>query len=174
MTASQPGAHTARGIATAPLPMDQIAGWTGLEVLERMLDGRLPLPPFGATMDITPVAVSAGQIVFSGRPSAAFLNPMGTVHGGWIATILDSAMGCAVQSTLKPGQSYTTTSMNLNYVRTVKPGDVELRCEATSLFSGRRTATAEGRLFDAAGRLIAHAIETCLIMEGGAVEGSKS
>lgn len=149
----------------APLPMREIAGLTGLEILEQMLDGRLPLPPFGATMDIAPVSVAEGQIVFSGRPSAAFLNPMGTVHGGWIATILDSAMGCAVQSTLKPGQAYTTTSMNLNYVRTLMPGDIELRCEATALFSGRRTATAEGRLLDATGRLIAHGTKTCLVME---------
>ncbi|WAP68943.1 PaaI family thioesterase [Jiella pelagia] len=130
-----------------------------------MLDGRLPLPPFGAKMDITPTTVAEGRMVFTGRPNAAFLNPMGTVHGGWIAAILDSAMGCAVHSTLKAGQSYTTTSLTVNYVRALLPGDVEVRCEASALHTGRRTATSEGRLVDTSGRLIAHGVETCLIID---------
>lgn len=149
----------------APLPRDALIGLTGLEVLQRMLDGRLPLPPFGATMDITPNTVAEGRMVFTGRPNAGFLNPMGTVHGGWIAAILDSAMGCAVHSTLKAGQVYTTTSLTVNYVRALLPGDAEVRCEASALHTGRRTATSEGRLVDASGRLIAHGVETCLIID---------
>ncbi|WAJ28864.1 PaaI family thioesterase [Antarcticirhabdus aurantiaca] len=156
----------------APLPRDELVGLSGLEVLRRMLDGRLPLPPFGATLDIVPVEVSEGRMVFAGRPAAAFQNPMGTVHGGWIAAILDSAMGCAVHSTLKAGQSYTTTSLTLNYVRSLLPGGVEVRCEASALFSGKRTATAEGRLLDADGRLIAHGTQTCLILDAPPPSGA--
>lgn len=165
MTDQQLDAGNDRSKEPAPLPRGEIAGLSGLEVLERMLDGRLPLPPFGATMDITPVSVSAGRIVFAGRPKVAFLNPLGTVHGGWIATILDTAMACAVHSTLKAGQSYTTTSLSINYVRALLPGEVDVRCEASALFSGRRMATGEGRLYDAEGRLIAHGTETCLVLD---------
>ncbi len=103
--------------------------------------------------------------MFVGRPTAAFLNPLGTVHGGWIATLLDAAMGCAVHSTLRPGQLYTTTSMTVNYVRAL-PGDGEaVRCGASAVHVGGRLATSEGKLWDARGRLVAHGSESCLVFD---------
>ena len=154
----------------SPLPRDRLAGLTGLQILEAMLDGRLPLPPFGVTTNIRPEEVSEGRIVFSGIPSAGFLNPLGTVHGGWVATILDSAMACAIHSLLKPGQIYTTTSFTLNFVRPLMPQSERVRCEGVAVHVGGRFATSEGRLFDAKGKLIAHGTETCLIMSAAGKE----
>lgn len=157
-------------MSPAPLPRDGLAGLSGLQILEAMLDGRLPLPPFGVTTDIRPEEVSEGRIVFSGVADQSFLNPLGTVHGGWVATILDSAMACAVHSLLKPGQIYTTTSFTLNFVRPLLPQAERVRCEGVAVHVGSRFATSEGRLFDAKGKLIAHGSETCLIMSAGGKE----
>lgn len=154
----------------APLPRDRLAGLSGLQILEAMLEGRLPLPPFGVTTDIRPEEVSEGRIVFSGLPGSGFLNPLGTIHGGWAATILDSAMACAVHSLLKPGQIYTTTSFTLNFVRPLLPQAERVRCEGVAVHVGSRFATSEGRLLDANGKLIAHGSETCLIMSAGGKE----
>lgn len=148
-----------------PLPRERLAGLAGHEVLAMMLAGELPVPPFAPTTRIDLVEVAPGRIVFTGTPDRAFLNPMGTVHGGWIATILDSAMGCAVHSSLKPGQLYTTTSMTVNYVRPLLAESGEVRCEATTTHHGARLATSEGKLFDQKGRLIAHGSETCMILD---------
>ena len=148
-----------------PLPPDQIIGISGREILDRLLGGALPIPPFGQTMKISLVEVDEGRVVFCGEPVEAFTNPLGTVHGGWISTILDSAMGCAVHSTLKPGQIYTTTSMTIQFVRALPPSRKPVRCEGWAVHSGTRLSTAEGKLFDAKGRLIAHGSETCLIMD---------
>ena len=155
----------AAGLAPAPLPRERLAGLTGRRVLEMMLAGELPPPPIAEAMSLEVAEVGEGRIVFLGRPTAAFLNPLGTVHGGWIATILDSAMGCAVHTTLPPGRLYTTTSMTVNYVRPL-PGDGErVRCEASVAHVGGRLATSEGRLWDAQGRLVAHGSETCMVFD---------
>ncbi len=154
-------------VKSQPLPRGEIAGLSGRETLEKVMSGELPRPPFAGTTRVVLSEVEEGRIVFTGMPDFAFLNPMGTVHGGWIATILDSAMGCAVHSTLKPGQLYTTTSMTVNYVRPLMADSGEVRCEAKVVHSGGRLATSEGRLVDQKGRLIAHGSETCMILEGG-------
>jgi uncharacterized protein (TIGR00369 family) len=156
-----------RKLVAQPLPRESIAGLTGKETLARVMRGELPAPPFAPTTLIDLAEVDEGRVVFTGRPDFAFLNPMGTVHGGWIATILDSAMGCAVHSTLKPGQLYTTTSMTINYVRALAADAGEVRCEAVAVHSGSRMATSEGRLVDSKGRLIAHGSETCMILDAG-------
>jgi len=148
-----------------PLPRERLAGLSGHEVLAKMLAGELPKPPFAPTTRIELVEVAPGRIVFTGTPDFAFLNPMGTIHGGWIATILDSAMGCAVHSSLKPGQLYTTTSMTINYVRALAGDAGEVRCEAVTTHAGGRLATSEGRLWDARGKLVAHGSETCMILD---------
>lgn len=148
-----------------PLPRDRLAGLSGKETLEMILNGTLPTPPFAPTMRIDLAEVEEGRIVFSGQPDFSFLNPMGTVHGGWIAAILDSAMGCSVHSTLKPGQLYTTTAMTINYVRPLMADSGEVRCEATTVYSGSRMATSEGRLIDGRGRVIAHGSESCLVFD---------
>lgn len=150
-----------------PLPREEIAGLSGCETLRKVMSGELPRPPFAGTTKMLLTEVEEGRVVFTGTPDFAFLNPMGTVHGGWIATILDSAMGCAVHSTLKPGQLYTTTSMTINYVRPLMADSGAVRCEGRAVHSGSRLASSEGRLVDARGRLIAHGSETCMILDGG-------
>ncbi len=156
---------TTQRFTPQPLPREQLTGISGRETLERVLSGEFPAPPFAPTMLIDLVEVGEGRVAFRGQPDFSFLNPMGTVHGGWIATILDSAMGCAVHSTLKPGQLYTTTAMTINYVRPLMADSGEVRCEATTVYSGARMATSEGRLIDGKGRVIAHGSESCLIFE---------
>jgi uncharacterized protein (TIGR00369 family) len=136
---------------------------SGLEFLRGLMDGTLPAPAFGTTSRIKPVSAEAGRVVFEGEPSGDFYNPMGTVHGGWIATLIDTAMACAVHSSLKPGEIFTTVEMHITFVRPVHETTGTLRCEGVLLHSGGRVASAEGKLYDAAGNLIAHGSETCLI-----------
>jgi uncharacterized protein (TIGR00369 family) len=145
-----------------PLPRGQIIGLSGREILDQLLKGALP--NFGPNLRMSLVEVDQGRVVFSGEPVDAFANPFGAIHGGWIAAILDSAMGCAVHSTLKSGQIYTTTSMTIQFVRALPPSQHRVRCEGRAVHTGGRVSTAEGRLFDATGRLLAHGSETCLIM----------
>jgi acyl-coenzyme A thioesterase PaaI-like protein len=97
--------------AIGTLPLAEIAGLSGIEVLRGIIDGRFPAPPFSQTTGVWLSEVSEGRAVFLGEPRAAFFNPLGTIHGGWTSGILDSAMACAVHSLLKPGQTYTTTGM---------------------------------------------------------------
>lgn len=146
------------------VPREQAAALSGVEFLRRILDGELPAPPASETMGIMPLSVEVGRLVFEGRPSAAFLNPMGVVHGGWIAALLDTAMGCAVHSALDAGQAYTTIEMKTTFVRAVQAGGGPLRCEAVVLHKGGRVASAEGKVYDAEGRLVAHGTESCLVM----------
>ncbi len=130
-----------------------------------MLSGELPRAPIADAMDFDLVEVGEGRIVFVGRPTAAFLNPLGTVHGGWIATVLDSAMGRAVHSTLPPGRLYATTSVTVNRVRALSGDGEPVRCEAPAVHAGGRLATGEGRLWDARGRLVAHGSQTCMVFD---------
>ena len=137
---------------------------SGKAFLLKLLDGSHPAPPFSEVCDVWPVEIERGRIVFEASPSASFYNPMGTIHGGWISTILDSAMGCAVHSMLKPGQAYTTAEMKVNFVRPLLERTGKVRCEGKIIHCGARLATSEGRLHDLAGNLIAHGSETCMIL----------
>jgi uncharacterized protein (TIGR00369 family) len=137
----------------------------GLAFLQGIVEGRHPSPPFAASTGIRIVEVAEGRVVFVGTPTDGFFNPLGTIHGGWTAGILDSAMGCAVHSTLAAGQGYTTVEMKLNYVRPILPSAGQLRCEATVIHRGGTLATSDGRLFDASGKLLAHGTETCMILK---------
>ena len=143
------------------------AAASGIDLLKRMLEHRAPWPPFSETTDIWMVAAEIGHVIFEGLPSARFYNPMGVVHGGWIATLLDSCMGCVVHSTLKAAQTYTTIEMKTVFVRPVHEKTGLLRCEGTLLHGGRRIASAEGKVFDTEGRLVAYGSETCLITDLG-------
>jgi uncharacterized protein (TIGR00369 family) len=138
---------------------------SGLDFLLGMLEGRHPAPPFSAATDIWIVSAEPGRVVFEAMPSARFYNPMGTVHGGWIATLLDSGMGCAVHSTLKPGQVFTTLEMKTVFAKAAYETTGKLRCESALMHSGSRVASAEGKIYDGAGRLIAYGSETCLITD---------
>jgi len=146
------------------VPKGEAVATSGLTFLQRMLDRTYPAPPFTRTTDIWLVEVETGRVVFEATPSDRFYNPLGTVHGGWISALLDSAMGCAAHSMLKPGQSYTTVDMTVSFVRPVVESTGKLRCEGKIIHIGSRIATAEGRVWDGTGALIAHGAETCLVM----------
>jgi uncharacterized protein (TIGR00369 family) len=148
-----------------PLPLREIAHMSGLEMLQGMIDRTLPAPPFAVTTSISMTSAEEGKVVFEGEPKAAFFNPLGSIHGGWTATIMDSVMACAVHSTLKPGEAYTTLEFKLHFCRPIMPGTGIVRAEGIVLSRGRRAATSEGRLYDAAGKLLAHGTETCLIFD---------
>lgn len=149
---------------TGVVPREIATAVSGVEFLTALRDARHPAPPFAAVADIWITEVEEGRVVFEGRPSAQFYNPLGTVHGGWISTLLDSAMGCAVHSTLQPRQAYTTVDMTVSFVRPVFEATGKLSCEGKVVHVGGRIATAEGRVWDQAGTLIAHGSETCLLI----------
>ena len=144
---------------------EQVAGLTGLQVFEKMFSGELPYPPIGETLDFLPLETAFGRAVFQGRPQFRHYNPLGTVHGGWIATLLDSCVGCAVHTTLPAGKAYTTAELKVNYVRAVTTKVPLLRAIGTTIHVGGRMATAEGRLVGPDGKLYAHASTTCFIFD---------
>jgi len=144
---------------------EQIAGKTGLEMMQAMLRGEIPFAAIARTLDFTLLSVSPGVAVFQGRPLAQHLNPLGTIHGGWIATVLDSALGCAVHTMMPAGRSYTTAELSVNYVRAVTPQVQRVRAEGKVIHCGRQLATAEARLLGPDGTLYAHATTTCLVFE---------
>jgi uncharacterized protein (TIGR00369 family) len=136
---------------------------TGLEILEGIRSGTLPPPGVAVTLGMGIDHIERGRVVFTLEPGAEHGNPLGTMHGGVIATLLDSAMGCAVHSTLQEGDGYTTLELKVNYVRPVLATTGRIRAEGSTIHVGRRVATAEGRVLDEGGRLYAHATTTCLI-----------
>ena len=137
---------------------------TGLETLKKMIAGDLPPPAIAKTLDFTLREVSEGHAVFEGHPGAAHYNPLGTVHGGYAATLLDSALGCAVHAALPAGQTYTTLEIKVSYVRAMTASTGPVRAEATVIHVGKRVATAEARITDASGKLYAHGTTTCIVM----------
>jgi uncharacterized protein (TIGR00369 family) len=148
-----------------PAPLPSSPDRAGLDVLRDMIAGALPAPPISRAFDFILVHVDPGVAVFQGRPSADFLNPLGGLHGGWYATLLDSCVGCAVHTLVPAGRGYTTLELKLNLVRAV-PLDVPLvRAEGRVVHPGRQVATAEGRLVGADGKLYAHATTTCLLFD---------
>jgi len=144
---------------------DQVKGRTGLEIFQAMISGELPAPPITRTLGFNLAEVASGRVVFQGRPAFDYYNPLGTVHGGWYATLLDSAVACAVHSTLPAGKTYTTLELKINMVRALTEKVPLVRAEGKIIHAGRQVATAEGRLFGPDGSLYAHATTTCLIFD---------
>ncbi|RZI65170.1 MAG: PaaI family thioesterase [Variovorax sp.] len=144
---------------------EQIEGKAGLDVMQDMIAGRLPYAAIAQTLDFTVMEVRSGVAVFQGTPLAKHLNPLGTVHGGWIATLLDSALGCAIHTLMPPGRGYTTAELGVNYVKGLTPKVQRVRAEGKVIHCGRQLATAEARLFGPDGTLYAHATTTCLVFE---------
>jgi uncharacterized protein (TIGR00369 family) len=136
-----------------------------LEHLRRIAAGELPPPPFGALLNLKFAELEEGRVVFTAAPIAQHYNLIGTVHGGYIATLLDSAMGCAVLSKLRAGVGWTTLELKVNYIRALTIESGTVRCEGVTLHAGRKVALAEGRVTDAAGKLLAHGTTTCLIIQ---------
>jgi uncharacterized protein (TIGR00369 family) len=136
---------------------------SGLEFLRDLAAGRLPAPPVSATLDMTLEEVEFGRAVFSLLPGEEHYNPIGSVHGGVFATLLDSAAGCAVQSTLPTGMAYTSLDLNVKFLRRITVDTGRVRAVGTVLNGGRRTALAEAKLIDDQDRLLAHATSSCLL-----------
>lgn len=136
---------------------------SGLEYLKAIQSGELPPPPIATLMDMTIVEASEGRVVFSAEPAEYHYNPLGTVHGGFAATLLDTAMGCVVQSLLPAGTGYTTLELKVNYLRPLTSSTGTVMCEGNVIHLGGRIATAEARVTDAAGKLYAHGTTTCMI-----------
>ena len=151
---------------------EELVAGDGLSFLRGIIAGTNPAPPFADAMDFELAEADEGRVVFVGKPSARFFNPLGTIHGGWTATILDSAMACAAHSTLKPGEGYTTLEMKLNYVRPVMPDSGTVRCEGKLIHRGGSVITTEGSLRDERGKLLAHGTETCMVFSAKPQAGS--
>ncbi len=149
------------GVATSA----QVAGKTGLEMMQAMLNGQIPSPPIAHTLDFVVVEIGTGRAVFQGTPGTAHLNPLGTIHGGWFATLLDSALGCAVHTMMPIGRGYTTAELGVNLVKALTPKVTRVRAIGTVIHCGRQLATAEARLVGPDGTLYAHATTTCLVFE---------
>jgi uncharacterized protein (TIGR00369 family) len=135
-----------------------------IEHLRAIRDGRIPDPPIARLLGMRLVKVEPGEAVFELTPAEQHYNPIGVVHGGIAFTLLDSAMGCCVQTTLPAGTGYTTLEMKANLVRAITLQTGPVRASARIVHAGSRTATAEARLEDAAGKLLAHGTSTCLIL----------
>ena len=141
------------------------AGMSGLEYMTAVFEGRLPPPPIMSTMGITGGEVEEGRAIFLGEAGEHLYNPIGVVHGGFAMTILDSAMGCAVHTTLAVGERYTSLETKVNFVRPITTETGPVRCEGVVVHRGGRVATAEGKLFaESSGKLLAHGSTTCLVI----------
>ncbi|QET31272.1 PaaI family thioesterase [Burkholderia multivorans] len=146
-------------------PRGKVFGRSGMEMFEAIFAGELPSAPIGDTLDFVPIHMEPGIAVFQGRPHRRHYNPLGTVHGGWFATLLDSAVGCAVHSMLPAGKGYTTLELKVNMVRSLNNRVPLVRAEGKVIHAGRQVATAEGRIVGPDGKLYAHATTTCLVFD---------
>lgn len=156
-----PGRVSPLGIGT--VPHADILEFSGLELLQRLVDGKYPAPPMAALLNFTLTEASEGRVVFRALPSEKHLNPLGGVHGGWAASVLDSALGCAVQTLLEKGEAYSTAEFKVNLMRPITPRTGEVVCEGKVVHKGRTLAVSEARLTDANGKLLAFGTETCSI-----------
>jgi uncharacterized protein (TIGR00369 family) len=136
---------------------------SGVEFLKRVASGELPPPPMAQLMNIRLSEVERGRVVFEGTPAEYHYNPLGVVHGGMAATLLDSALGCCVNSCLEAGDFYTTLELKVNYLRPITLDTGRVRAIATVVHIGRTTALVEGKIFDDADKVYAYASSTCLI-----------
>ena len=156
-----PGRVSPLGLGT--IPHADLAIYSGIELLQRIIDGKYPAPPIAALLNFTLTEVYEGRAVFHGLPGEKHLNPLGGVHGGWAATLLDSALGCSVQTMLAVGEAYTTAEFKVNLIRPITPKTGEVVCEGRIIHRGRTLAVSEATLKDAGGRLLAFGTETCSI-----------
>jgi uncharacterized protein (TIGR00369 family) len=137
---------------------------TGLEFFRRIADGTVAPPPMVALLGLTIVEVAEGRIAVTGTPTEQFYNGLGVAHGGWTATLLDTALGCAVNSTQPAGRVMTTLELKINYTRPLTREVGEVRCDAAVVHVGSRTATAEARVTDRSGAIYAHGTTTCIVI----------
>ncbi len=153
----------ARAPGVGVVPLDMILSMSGHDFLKAMIAGTLPQPPMAATLGFRLAEAAEGRAVFEGLPEFRHYNPIGSVHGGFAATLLDSALGCAIFSTMAKGETWTTLELKLNFVRPLNQDTGAVRAEGRVIHRGRTVATSEGDLRDGAGKLYAHATTTCMI-----------
>lgn len=139
---------------------------SGIDALRALVDGSLPRPPISALMNFALTEVEEGRVVVLGHPGEEHYNPIGAVHGGFALTIFDTAMSCAVHSLLSAGTGYTTTDVQVRFIRAITLETGTVRCEGVALHTGRSTAVAEGKLYDAAGKLLGVGTTACQILRG--------
>jgi uncharacterized protein (TIGR00369 family) len=156
--------HVGHGDRYGVVPPETAKTMSGLQLLTAILEGALPAPPIQQALDFRLLQVERGRTVFAGIPKSEYYNPLGSVHGGYIAALLDSCMACAAHSTLDAGYAYATLEIKINYVRAITSGTGEVRAEGKVIHAGKRIVTAEGRLVDSAGKLYAHGTTTCLVL----------
>ena len=140
------------------------AGLSGLETMRRLIAGEFSAPSIAGTLGFRLVEVEEGRAVFEGEPSERVLNPLGIVHGGWALTLIDSCTGCAAHTTLPAGVGYTTVETKANFVRAITPQTGLVRAEGRVVSAGRTIITAEGKITDAKGRLLAHGTSTLIVL----------
>jgi uncharacterized protein (TIGR00369 family) len=138
---------------------------SGLEFFQQIMAGTISPPPMVSLLGLRLVEVGEGRIVFVGTAHEEFYNGFGVAHGGWAATLLDSSLGCAVNTLQPAGRSFTTLELKINYIRPLSREVGEVRCEASVIYAGNRTATAEARVVDAAGKIYAHGTTTCILVD---------
>ena len=150
-----------------PLPAAEAgAGMAGIDYMRAVAAGEFPPPPIAVLLNMGPVSVEEGWVAFGGEPGEEHYNPIGSVHGGYAATLIDSAIGCAVHSTLPARSGYSSLTLETKFVRPITRDTGKVRAEAQVLHRGRRQSTGEARLYDAAtGKLLAHGTGTCLIFD---------
>jgi uncharacterized protein (TIGR00369 family) len=165
-TAAGEGARSRHLVWEDPVATAAVgATMAGIDYMRAVVAGELPAPPIAVTMRLRPVELEEGRCVFEGEPGEEHYNPIGVVHGGYAATLLDSALGCAVHTTLPAGVGYTSLGLEAKYVRPLTRDTGRVLCEANVLYRGRRQATSEARLTAAAsGKLLAHGTATCMIL----------
>jgi uncharacterized protein (TIGR00369 family) len=145
------------------IPVEKARAMDALPLFQEMLAGRLPAPPIARALGFRMSEVEFGRVVFSYEPVFEHYNPLGSIHGGIAATLLDSVMGCAIHSTLKAGVGFTTLEIKVNYVRAMTDKTGPVKAEGKIINVGSRAATAEGKILDSSGKLLAHGTTTCLI-----------
>ena len=145
------------------VPLEKARTMDGIDMFKEMAAGRLPAPPMAQALGFWMTEVEHGRVVFEYEPVADHYNPLGSIHGGIAATLLDSVMGCCIHTMLKAGTGYTTVEIKVNYVRAMTPKTGVVKAEGKVINVGSRIATSEGRLVDASGKLLAHGTTTCLI-----------
>lgn len=136
---------------------------TGLQQLQAMAAGAMPPPPIASTLDFSMKEISYGKAVFEGRPGSKHLNPIGSIHGGYAATLLDSALGCSIHTMLEPGEKYTTVDLNIKYLRAMKPGMGVVTATSEVVHKGRKIATADAKLIGEDGKIYATGNTTCAV-----------
>ena len=161
---AQIAAAPARLSPAGPNTIDTIRSMSGLEFLRAIIEGRLPHAPMSDALNFHLVEATKGHALFMGEAKHDYYNPIGSVHGGWASTLLDSCMACAVQTTLLAGQGYTTLELKVNLVRALSSETGPVRAEGRLISVGRTIGTAEGRIVGADGKLYAHGTTTCLIL----------